>query len=97
VTELAMTGSRHATLEITSARGESKTVDSTWVLGAGAATVEDGTVTGFSFDLTYTGFSDHDWDVHLEGTPTAITGTATRDDGLSCTVSGARGALTLAC
>lgn len=93
---VSLTGSREASLEITG-RSRGGVYEASWDLTGLQATVLDQEVVDLSLSLQYLGFGGHSWDIELSGTPEAMTGSGTRDDGLGCTASGALGDLTVEC
>jgi hypothetical protein len=84
---IQLTGARQSTLAV-SGRSASGTYEASWTLDDLSATVEDETVVDYAISVTYESFGAHAWEMSLAGTQEAATGTISRDDGASCTISG---------
>lgn len=93
---IAFTGGRAATLSLEGPRGSGTYAASFDDVDATATTVAYG-LDAFDASFTYASFADHAWDVAVSGTATSLTGTVTRDDGITCTLSGAVDDVSVAC
>ncbi len=86
--DILASGERASTLDIQSARRGVVNFDSTWFLDDLSATVEDLSVTEWSFTLTYGSFAGQEWVATIGGDVVSVSGTVSSDHGFTCTVSG---------
>ena len=93
---ITATGQRDAELLLERQR-EGHGLDATLSIDALQATTVAFELTSIAADMTYTGFAGHTWDVHFEGTPDEVSGSATGDNGKTCTILGPVDDLAVVC
>jgi hypothetical protein len=86
---LAFDGDRLANVALASARGTVSYTSTATVTGD--AVIVDDTVGAYQLEVRYSAFAGHAWSGSVTGDGAVFTGTLTRDDGASCTVSGVVG------
>ncbi len=89
-------GVRTAVLSTSSPRGGDHDFDASYTATMTAGVVNL-VVDSLTLDLTYSAFTGRVWDVAVALTDDALSGTATSDDGIACTVSAGVEAPTVSC
>jgi hypothetical protein len=90
------TGERSATLSTSSARGGLHEFDSSFAIEM-TAEVVDHLVASLALTLEYSAFTTRAWTADITGDADGVSGTATSDDGISCSVSGGYEAPNVSC
>lgn len=93
---ITASGTRNAELLLEGQRAEHG-LDSSFSLDSLNATTADYVLDTFSAEMTYSSFARHVWTVSVDGTAATIAGTATRDDGASCSIDGGADAPIVIC
>ena len=93
---ITMTGSMASTLEV-AGRRNTTSLNSSWTLSSLTAQTSANAVESWELALSYSAFGGHTYTVTGSGAAGSFTGTATRDDAVSCTISGSVAAPTVAC
>ena len=93
---ITATGQREAELLLERQR-EGRGLDATLSIDALEATTTAFELTTIAADLTYAGFAGNTWTVHFDGTAGSVSGTATGDNGRTCTIVGPVADLAVIC
>jgi hypothetical protein len=86
--DLDATGLRVASLEVVLADGQEQVYGASWVLDLLTATTTGGVLDAASLDITYLDFDEHPWTIHVVASEGLLAGTASREDGSMCSITG---------